>query len=579
MKTWVVPVGLAILWFQGPPPQQASLAATAMIAGTLTSADAGRPVRRAQVRAVCSLPKISRTTTSDAEGRFAFADLPAGEYTLTATKPGYVDVVFGARRPGASSPGTPIRVEPGQRRDDIAVRMPRGGVITGIVSDEFGDPAFAVPVRAMRLAFSNGERTATTGGNAVTDDLGAYRIAGLPQGEYLVVAQPRDTVAAAAAAAVSLRDRQADILASARAAGNEAAVRATMTGVALPSRLGYVPVYYPAALLPSGAAPVKVGVAEVLSGIDMQLQVLETAAVSGTVTNAAGAPTAASVQLIDPAMPIANIGVWFRTARSDGRFAFHGVVPGSYAVRASGRLPGLDIKAGGFVTGLTSVTLDGSGADVAVTLRRGVSVSGSVDLETLKAGVDPSRLTIDLLAIPLSADWEAPLMSANPDASGRFAMRGVAPGRYRVGVRGLPDGWVLASAVFNEKEAADYNLLVEPKGTYAGGVLKFTARTSEIVGSVTNPSGEPVTDYVLVLFPADRDQWVPQSRRIHVAQASSDGRFAIRGLPAGDYRLAPIAAVEPGQQFDAEFLTQALVGSVAVTLAEGERRSRDIRVK
>ena len=57
----------------GPPqaaaPAQAP-AATGVIAGRLTSADQGRPVRKAQVKLTTASPRQTRTTVSDADGRF-----------------------------------------------------------------------------------------------------------------------------------------------------------------------------------------------------------------------------------------------------------------------------------------------------------------------------------------------------------------------------------------------------------------------------------------------------------------------------------------------------------------------------
>ena len=44
----------------------------------------------------------------DAEGRFTFAELPSGTYQMVATKPGYLDMMYGARQPGAASPGVAI---------------------------------------------------------------------------------------------------------------------------------------------------------------------------------------------------------------------------------------------------------------------------------------------------------------------------------------------------------------------------------------------------------------------------------------------------------------------------------------
>ena len=71
---------------------------------------------------------------------------------------------------------------PSQKIADITLRMMRGSVITGTVIDEFGDPAYNVPVRAMRFYYDNGHRALTAGGNGTTDDRGVYRIAGLPAG-------------------------------------------------------------------------------------------------------------------------------------------------------------------------------------------------------------------------------------------------------------------------------------------------------------------------------------------------------------------------------------------------------------
>ena len=79
-----------------------------------------------------------------------------------------------------------------------------------------------VPVRALRLGYQNGERMVTTGGTGTTDDQGAYRIAGLLPGEYLVTAVPRDTVSALAAAAAAVEGRAAQIQAAARSGSAEA---------------------------------------------------------------------------------------------------------------------------------------------------------------------------------------------------------------------------------------------------------------------------------------------------------------------------------------------------------------------
>jgi hypothetical protein len=554
------------------------------ISGTLTSSsDLGRPVRKAQMTLISTTPRLTRTTTTDAEGRYIFPDLPPTDYTLSASKPGYLTIVYGARRPGAGIPGSLLRVANGQQLRDVAVQIPRGGVISGVVTDEFGDPAFGVPVRAMRYGFTEEGRIAQPAGQAITDDLGAYRIAGLMPGEYVVSAVPRDTVAGAAASVESLRNRQAQILTSARATGTEEAVSAGFEArrregrdpTAPAGAVGYVAVYHPGTASPSSAARIRLGVSDQAAGVDIQLQVLTTATVSGTVINAQGAPTAARVQLIDPAMPIANLAVWFRTASPGGTFSFSGIPPGSYVVRAAAsRPPGT-----GESTAATTVQVDEGGTHaVSLVLRAGVSVSGRIDVPSLQGAVNLRRLQVDLMAIARPGDWEVPLRTAVPDADGGFVIRGLAPARYRIGIRGLPDGWKLASAIFDGADAADTHLQAESHSR-TGGVLSFTSKTGEVSGMVTDASGSPVTGRTVILFPSDSELWVPRSPRIHLAQPGADGRYVMRGLLPGDYRLALVDGPEPGQQYDLEYLAQAVSGSSNFTLAEGEQRTRDLQAR
>jgi hypothetical protein len=114
--------------------------------------------------------------------------LPAGRYTLTVNKPAFLRVAYGAKR--YDRPGTPITLKEGAQLTDITMRMPRGAVLGGVISDENGQPAFGVSVRVMQVRVQNGERTfvpvASGNMNEVTDDRGTYRFFGLPPGEFVV---------------------------------------------------------------------------------------------------------------------------------------------------------------------------------------------------------------------------------------------------------------------------------------------------------------------------------------------------------------------------------------------------------
>ena len=67
---------------------------TGRILGRVVSTDTGGPLRRAQVR--LTAPEIGvKVALTDAEGRYEFRELPAGRFTLNASKSGYVSVQYG----------------------------------------------------------------------------------------------------------------------------------------------------------------------------------------------------------------------------------------------------------------------------------------------------------------------------------------------------------------------------------------------------------------------------------------------------------------------------------------------------
>src|SRR5262245_8823540 len=175
-----------------PMPGRQMKTGTGQIRGRVLAAETGSPIRRAQVR--ITGPDIgAKAALTDGEGRFEFRDLPAGRFTVNASKSGFVNVQYGQTRPFES--GRPIELADKQVLDNADIVMPRGSVIAGRIVDEFGDPLPDVTVTALRQQWSGGRRrlTPAAGRIAQTNDLGQFRLYGLPPGEYYVSATMRNT--------------------------------------------------------------------------------------------------------------------------------------------------------------------------------------------------------------------------------------------------------------------------------------------------------------------------------------------------------------------------------------------------
>ena len=544
---------------------------------------------------------------TDSAGAFSFTDLPAGAFNLAASKPGYLDVIYGQRRPGTGRPGTPIQLADGQRLDRISLQIPRGGAISGIVRDEQGEPAYGQQVRLFKYVMRSGERSLQPAGSAMTDDRGAFRVGVLSPGEYLVSAFPRDTMTDMAVE--ELKAAAENIAATARAGGDEQALVNLKQQIAIAQNNqppddtgdGYAPVYFPGTTQLSAAQPVLIEVGQERSGVDLQMQLVRTAKISGVVTapdrSALQGLTGMQVTLVDSEQSVPGAAVKSARPTQDGRFAFGAVPPGHYTLFArAGSLPVIDgpisdaLKSGKpAVIGATQywamadIAVEGrSMSDLSLSLQRGMVVSGSLRTDGSSGQVvDFARVRVGLAPVGSSASVADAfaLVPAVAEASGRFTFPGVAPGKYRITVAGAPAAWSVKSAVFGGRDALDFNLEVKAGEDQTDGAVTLTTRMAALSGALQDASGQPTSAYTIIVFPADTQYWTPQSRRIQAGRPSTDGHYSFSNLPAGEYRLVAVTDVEPGQWFDPAYLRELGGASVPLTLADGERRIQDLRVK
>ena len=532
---------------------------TGTIAGVVRTADAtGAPVRRARVWIISTTTQdVPRQgTITDQQGRFAFTSLPAGRFHVTAEKPAYVDGAAGARTPGG--PGVPIAVTAGQTISDVEIPLSRGAVVTGRVLDAYGAPAAAIGVELSTRRIVDGQRVLRSPARTTTNDLGEYRFFGLRPGRYVVVARPPAGLGSGTvptATEIQWAERLSD---SRVVSATPAAARP----------VSYAPVAYPGVTDFEAAAEVRVDAGEERTGIDIPLQFVSTASISGVVVGAGSAPAP-------------NARVRLGTTRSqtdaDGRFSFVGHRPGRYTLFAEAPGP-----SGAEFASATATLAGEDVVGLVLTLQPGGTVAGRVvmDAQAGSTPLDQRRLGLRLQALPGSAT-ATPSMPAI-DADGRVRWTSVAPGSYRLEVSIAEaiggSAWAVRSAIIGGRDVLDAPFTVEPARVVEDLQVVLTDRVTELSGRLLDQADRPAPELFVIAFPVNPSLWHERSRWMREpAHPASDGRFVFTGLPAGDYFLAVLPTLE-GEWREPTYLEQVVPGALRVTLAEGERRAQDIRL-
>jgi hypothetical protein len=542
-----------------PPPP------AGRITGRVLAADNGRPVKRARVFATAAELPGGRGMLTDDSGVFDLTELPAGRYSLSVSKSGFVALSYGQRRPLQA--GTPLQLADGQQLKGIEFQLPRGSVVSGRVLDEDGDAMPGVTVRVMRYQYLQGERRLTPAGNGQTDDKGMYRVWGLMPGEYYVNAIARGGGPAGG---------QFGGPGGFGGRGGRGGGPAGAPGAPDQDQINYAPTYYPGVPSVAEAKPVNVGLSQEVLDISFNMQLVRVARISGIVSNPDGTPvTSGNINLMsDAAGGRGNqIGMNFGgRIQWDGSFTIGNVAPGRYMLRARGD----DSEVPQFAAQPISVSGDDL-SDVIVTLSAGATISGTVSF--LPGGSPAPDYTQFRITAPSTDQSDfGPQSNARVDKDGHFSISGVSAGAHLIRPSNGSRTWVLKSVTVGDRDVTDIPIQLRSGENLANVTVVFTDKQSEINGTLTTENGTPVPEFTVLAFPADSTLWRPQSRQIATARPDQTGKYRIRGLPPGDYYLATVDPSQQGEWFEPAYLDEHRAGAARLALSEGDVKTKDFKV-
>jgi len=243
----------------------------------------------------------------------------------------------------------------------------------------------------------------------------------------------------------------------------------------------------------------------------------------------------------------------------DGHFEIPAVLPGSYVLAADqfGETGGAACSA--------RVDLEVRNQDIkgiALTLIRPGEVSGKVQLESSKTS-ELSDGRARALQISLQRlDDETSFVGATADEAGKFRLRGVSPGFYRVLVNNLRAGLYVKAIRVGNYDVMETGLDISRGGLPGEIAIVLSANGGTLQGTARNENGSSPGGVQVLAIPASG------AHRLKTAVTDQSGRYEIKGLAPGDYRVFAFEDIEPGAAEDQDFMLKFTDKSSKVTIRE-----------
>jgi hypothetical protein len=478
-------------------------------------ADDGQPMGGAQVVAMgvgkSPLTIASQMTNCDADGNFKVTGLSLGAYSLLARSPGYVSVQDQSHN---------YRIG-----ENVTIRMTRGGVITGRVIDEFGEPMVGVRVSADRIRDSEGMpdksamRMNDMYSTRMTDDRGVYRIYGLEAGAYVV------GVNAASPMFGELMQASRDL-----------------------------PTYHPSS--PRGAAvEINLRGTEEVAGVDIRARGGRGRSISGTVsgeTQGEGLFNGVTVMLYGAAdKHLAGTA----TLLGSQNFSLRGVEDGEYELSAMRFNESMDFA---LSTPRRVVVRGADLSGIELKLLKLGSVSGRVAIEAPKAECKTTdQFNVEEVLIELKRDDKSPgvfdsglfpmesgmfLGSSTPDKNGGFIAKNLEAGRYRISADLPDDNWyiraITQAATPKPIDLSRAGVTIK-QGEKISGVEMIIAQGAASLNGRVVPSREGAQSPKRLrvhLIPSETTA-ADDALRYAEAPVRGDGSFEFKHIAPGKYLL------------------------------------------
>ena len=470
---------------------------------------------------------------ADDNAHFLIERLEPGSYVISAAKQGYFT---DEHKPGLQAT---VDVAAGAQVKDIVVRLMPLGVIAGRVVDEANDPVRGVEVRLLAQEHYRGREFLNAMSAAISDDRGEYRIYDIRPGSYFLLAEHN--------------------------VGKEWE-KASGTMPPKGSRLdtAYPPMLYPATTDMLQAQKIAVNAGDMLNA-DFALFPVQAVSIQGRVfnglTNRPVSHPSVTAFWGESATVMARKA---EVSDNSNEFEIRGLGPGTYTLRTTFT----DNSESFSDERVVEIGSQGVRALLIAALPD-FEFNGRVRTENARYQFNPS---VEFASISSKVPSIFRLGTSRPDY--RFSGK-LHPGdHYKVNVPNLPQDFYLKSVRIEGREVANSDITIGGRNTEID--LLLSPAGGHIEGTTLNDKHEPVSSSYVLLVPDSSDKF--NADLIRPTRSDLKGKFTIRGVPPGNYKLFAFEDVELNEMLNQpELLKNYDQSSQSVKVEEAGKYTVEIK--
>ena len=490
----------------------------AMIEGVVIDAQNSRAIPWANVVVRnAKRARDARSFVADSSGHFLATNVRPGSYVLVADHVNYF------ADPHKRSFQPTVEVTARQELKGVVLRLLPTAVVTGQVVDQNSNPLMHVEVKLLARRMDRGRMRLAVLGMGITDDRGEYRLYGIQPGDYYVLAEINP----------KLRAKNIEVIATSGLVGIlERSNVSDPTAGAVPEQpITYAPLFFPGTsdFLQATALPVAAG-ADVHA--NFVCYSARSVSIKGIVVNGVtGEPARNASVAAYWTDVLGEAAAKPAQTNNDGTFVIDDLAPGLYTLRSA-----YSDEAGAY-SDQQEVEVGVQGLEhLMIAVERQLAIDGHIVLSANDPGFKMQSITLNFTPAGVSGDFRVIAQVPKMEFEGNLR-----PGeRYRVSTAGLADDYYLKSIRISGSEVDVNN--VTAAGPHEKVEIVLDAHGGRIEGTVFDGASQTASSYIL-LVPDEGNR--NNSDLFRRSRSDSKGKFTLRGVPPGSYKLIAFEGYDP----------------------------------